>query len=340
MSLVPAKCPECGGNINIDPNKKAANCEFCKQPFIVEEAINNFNTTYNITNHNNIKADVVIINESDSKERQSENIKKRFNFFTEKIQLDDYDTKEAMCKTMKEYYDSYVKENPSEIQYLLDYFDMVMQAYYLVFDNRCSSISLEPNHKGVVGLLEYLQEEISFLNKIEGEKAKRKVDEFLGKVNHYIVKDVENYVEDLPAFQEVRAKRLSFYGSFTKDGLIYSYITSDYAKKQHNEIHTIREIAKVEKSRPLGISSLHDADLIWGHYFTYYDNWDGPEWYLGEFNESFITSNDVEKYVEEITQKHLNDCMQKRICFKCKRPLSLFGKCKNDRCEMFNAKLY
>ena len=64
MPLVPAKCPECGGNINIDPDKKAAVCEFCKQPFIVEEAINNFNTTYNITNHNDIKADVVNVYES------------------------------------------------------------------------------------------------------------------------------------------------------------------------------------------------------------------------------------------------------------------------------------
>lgn len=64
MALVPAKCPECGGNINIDPGKKAAVCEYCKQPFIVQEAIQNFNTTYNITNNNEIKADVVNVYES------------------------------------------------------------------------------------------------------------------------------------------------------------------------------------------------------------------------------------------------------------------------------------
>lgn len=62
--LVPAKCPECGGNINIDGSKKAAICEFCKQPFVVQDAINNFNTTYNITNNNEIKADVVNVYES------------------------------------------------------------------------------------------------------------------------------------------------------------------------------------------------------------------------------------------------------------------------------------
>lgn len=68
MPLVPAKCPECGGNINIDAEKKAAICEFCKQPFVVEEAINNFNTTYNITNHNDIKTDVVNVYENREKD--------------------------------------------------------------------------------------------------------------------------------------------------------------------------------------------------------------------------------------------------------------------------------
>lgn len=68
MSLVPAKCPECGGNINIDSEKKAAICEFCKAPFVVEDAINNFNTTYNVTNHNDIKADVVNVYESKEKD--------------------------------------------------------------------------------------------------------------------------------------------------------------------------------------------------------------------------------------------------------------------------------
>ena len=56
MPLVPAKCPECGGNINIEANKRAAICEFCKQPFVVEDAINNFNTIYNVTNNNEIFA--------------------------------------------------------------------------------------------------------------------------------------------------------------------------------------------------------------------------------------------------------------------------------------------
>lgn len=53
MSLVQAKCTNCGANLEIDNSKDAAICQFCGTPFIVEKAINNYNTI------NNIKADVV-----------------------------------------------------------------------------------------------------------------------------------------------------------------------------------------------------------------------------------------------------------------------------------------
>ena len=51
MKLVPAKCPLCGGTLQVDAEKEAAVCEFCKQPFIVEKAITNYNTT--VVNNNN-----------------------------------------------------------------------------------------------------------------------------------------------------------------------------------------------------------------------------------------------------------------------------------------------
>lgn len=66
MPLVPAKCPECGGNIVVDNAKDAWICDFCKTPFIVEKAINNFNTVNNVTN--NIKADVVNVYENTNKD--------------------------------------------------------------------------------------------------------------------------------------------------------------------------------------------------------------------------------------------------------------------------------
>ena len=50
MPFVQAKCPECGGMLAVDADKKAAVCQFCCEAFIVQEAINNYNT-YNTTNN-------------------------------------------------------------------------------------------------------------------------------------------------------------------------------------------------------------------------------------------------------------------------------------------------
>lgn len=55
MLLVPAKCPECDGNMDIDPKKWAAICEYCGELIFTEDAIGYFNTAYNITN--NIRTD-------------------------------------------------------------------------------------------------------------------------------------------------------------------------------------------------------------------------------------------------------------------------------------------
>ena len=53
MPFVEAKCPNCGGSLMVDSEKRLAVCRFCREPYIVEEAINNYvtnNNTYNTTN--------------------------------------------------------------------------------------------------------------------------------------------------------------------------------------------------------------------------------------------------------------------------------------------------
>ena len=42
MSIVPAKCTECGGMLQADQEKEAAVCPHCNTPFIIEKAINNY----------------------------------------------------------------------------------------------------------------------------------------------------------------------------------------------------------------------------------------------------------------------------------------------------------
>lgn len=49
MPFVAAKCTECGGNLQIDSTKDAAICPYCGTPFVVEKAINLYNTTNNIS---------------------------------------------------------------------------------------------------------------------------------------------------------------------------------------------------------------------------------------------------------------------------------------------------
>lgn len=57
MSLVNAKCTNCGGILEVDNTKDAMMCKFCGSAFIVEKAIQNFNIT-NVTN-NHIETQIV-----------------------------------------------------------------------------------------------------------------------------------------------------------------------------------------------------------------------------------------------------------------------------------------
>ena len=54
MPLVPAKCTQCGANIEIDDTKEAGICQYCGTAFITEKAINTYNN--NITNNINVNA--------------------------------------------------------------------------------------------------------------------------------------------------------------------------------------------------------------------------------------------------------------------------------------------
>ncbi len=67
MPLVPAKCTQCGASLTVDPSKEAAICPYCNQAYIVEKAINYYNTT-NVTNIDTLHADKVIVESSDSAE--------------------------------------------------------------------------------------------------------------------------------------------------------------------------------------------------------------------------------------------------------------------------------
>lgn len=59
MSLVQAKCTNCGANLEVDPRTEAGICPYCQTAYITQKAIVNYNTT--IVNNNTIYADKVDI---------------------------------------------------------------------------------------------------------------------------------------------------------------------------------------------------------------------------------------------------------------------------------------
>lgn len=77
MPLVPAKCTNCGAELKINSDNDACVCEFCHTPFVVQKAINNYNT-YNKNIYNIQNANLNIENEN-SIERRLENADIFFN---------------------------------------------------------------------------------------------------------------------------------------------------------------------------------------------------------------------------------------------------------------------
>lgn len=90
MPLVPAKCTVCGAVLTIDSTKEAAVCQSCGNAFVVENAINNYNTYNNIVN--NITADTVVVNAESEKEqlyRNAETFRKLGKYEKAKSYFDD-----------------------------------------------------------------------------------------------------------------------------------------------------------------------------------------------------------------------------------------------------------
>ena len=66
MPFVQGKCENCGGILEVDSSLKAANCPFCGVAYVVQDSINNYNTT--IHNVESLHADVVTVMDESSSE--------------------------------------------------------------------------------------------------------------------------------------------------------------------------------------------------------------------------------------------------------------------------------
>lgn len=95
MSLLQAKCTNCGGELTVDDGKKAAVCQFCGEAFIVEEAVNNYITNH-ITNNtvNNNIGDGAVVNVYEN----SRSIPALLERVTQFLEDKDWDSADKYCE--------------------------------------------------------------------------------------------------------------------------------------------------------------------------------------------------------------------------------------------------
>jgi len=54
MTLKPAICTQCGGQIEVNPSQEAGICSICKTAFITEKVISNYTTNVSNTINNSV----------------------------------------------------------------------------------------------------------------------------------------------------------------------------------------------------------------------------------------------------------------------------------------------
>lgn len=86
MPLVSAKCPQCGAPLKVDSKNEAAICEYCKTPFIVEKAINNYNIENANITVNSIDVENII--KLAKEELALEHNEKVFEYATKILEID------------------------------------------------------------------------------------------------------------------------------------------------------------------------------------------------------------------------------------------------------------
>lgn len=92
MALVPAKCTQCGANIEVDETKEAGICRYCGTAFITEKAINNYNinNTYNIQNANIIipSKNIENLKKLGYEEYKNDKYESADNYFKQVLEID------------------------------------------------------------------------------------------------------------------------------------------------------------------------------------------------------------------------------------------------------------
>ena len=358
MPLVPAKCPECGGNVVVDSDKDAGVCEFCKAPFIVEKAINHFNTINNVTN--NIKADTVNLNTGKSIEDELKGFKEKILL---SIKLKD---REKLSKEIKELF-IYKENNFERSEVHLTFLELLIDAYKLAIEG-CSwdnNITYQNSNYTTIhkNTLEMLLDEMKVIKGIDeqsGFNAESMVNAFYDYLYLVITTPVSkenDFINWNGRFNEVRSFGVSDEGAqmqVSLDFLAYNFIIGRHYPPKYETIYLerIQPVLKACKEQYIGCTK------IFGRFVAlpacYYD--DGYRCTSVEYKMIDYSITNLEQinimrnkfngrlspwqidYLEEEV-RHLNWGINDNRCWECKNKLSLFGKCKTPKCKNYGKSL-
>lgn len=344
MPLVPAKCPECGGNINIEANKRAAICEFCKQPFVVEDAINNFNTTYNITNNNEIKADTVNVFNGD-------NIESKVKEYREKIsltlKLKDRDRK--LHSEMNEFY-KFKEAHNENILVHEAFLETLLEEYYLALEgSHWMEFNLGLN-QGVLEVLLKETEVITALDIQKGQQANEKVKRFFDDLYTVIITPISktNSIDEMEwIYDSIRGHQNSY--EISLESLAWDFIVEEHYHESYKDIfdYQIRPILSACKDRYLGYELIYGRFAVAPAYDLDSDFYRSKTKKVVLLDISITQMSQIEQLIVksqnhvhpevlrewEITYREFCKSLNRRQCGACHESLSITGKCKIPACE-------
>lgn len=370
MSLVPAKCPECGGNVVVDSEKDAWICDFCKTPFIVEKAINNFNTvnniTNNITNNNEIKTDVVNV-------YGEENVDLKLKEFVDKItlsfKLENKDN--TLSNEINKFY-IYTEKHIEKTIVQETFLSALLDSYYFALEGHSWDFFISKvRSTGSYDREDFLPLDLLFdkvkiikaLDSNKGKIAESKVDAFFNNLYEMITKPISktNQVSEIKGVYECVERE---YGSHDFDrnsrlgrsvniiSLAYGFLICERYPDSYAEIFEleIKPIIEASKKQYLGYLMIFGRFVEVPGYYMYEGYRENDDYFtlldisitkmsqineLIEINKNRINPHKIYSWEKE--RRHLSwhlDSLKK--CYGCNKKLSITGKCTTVGCKYYN----
>lgn len=362
MPLVPAKCPECGGNVVVDSEKDAWICDFCKTAFIVEKAINNFNTVNNVTNYvtNNIKADTVNLNNCKSTEQELKSFKEKILL---SIKLKDSD---KLSKEVKELF-LYKENNFERVDVHITFLTLLIDAYKLAIEG-CSwknNIQYEngyyiKKHKNTLEMLLDEMKVIKGLDEQSGFNAENMVNAFYDYLYSVITTPVSkenDFINWQGRFNEVYSYGTSSVEKQSEvclESLAYDFIIGKHYPEKYEVIYSekIHPVLNACKEQYIGCTKIFGRFVeLPAYYFDDSYKCGSSEYKMIDYSITNLEQINIMRnkfngrlspeqidYLET-EMRHLKWGIDDNKCWECKKKLSFFGKCKTPGCKYYGKSL-